>query len=291
MSRVLAMVSDRPSSWFKGWMLRRWLRDAAPDVVILDDGLGERIVKSISPSPLVIVRPNREPPDTAGLEPPPSRGTDLALGGGLESVDPSGLPTWTYLADQPRLAALAVEARAKTRVRFGIERDELLLVGWGSDPWLDGASLFIRTLWYLHHRYETQAHGLWVGLDPGSDASTELEREVDRCGLGEYMHFQPVDDEPTRWSGDAIFLPCRLELDLGQVVDALAAGSAVVSFAPPVLAHPSLLTVAPLDLDEAARTLTGALREDPQSRVADSVRLDVGSWVSNFIDVLDDHKG
>ena len=49
MSRVLAMVSDRPSSWFKGWMLRRWLRDAAPDVVILDDGLGERIVKSISP--------------------------------------------------------------------------------------------------------------------------------------------------------------------------------------------------------------------------------------------------
>lgn len=286
-SRVLAMISDRLSGWFKGWMLRRWLRDAAPDVVLMDDGLGERIVKSISSRPMVVVRPNAEPPATADLEPPPLREADLVLLAAAEDVESPESLASGYLVDAQRLAALVAPARVTTRQRWSVPANEPLLIGWGPDPWLDGTSLFIRTLWYLQHRHETPVHGAWLGLSPGTEALEELEREVERCHLTGRVHFQERNDETTRLAGDAIYLPHRTESDLSHVVDAIACGNTVVGFAPAALDDPSFLTVSPLDLDGASTLLAVALREDPQRRLDSTMRLDVERWVSTFIDVVD----
>ncbi len=287
-SRSLALFGARPSGWFKGRTLRQWLAELDPDVVLLDDGLGERVVRSLSSRPVVVVRPNEELPVTAGLEPPPLSDGDLVLCATAEAVESAESLESGYLVEAQRLAALAAPARAATRKRWSVPANEPLLIGWGPDPWLDGTSLFIRTLWYLQHRHETPVHGAWLGLSPGTDAFEELEREVERCGLTGRMHFHGNDDATTRLAGDAVYLPHRTESDLGAVVDAIASGNAVVGFAPAVLNDPSFLTVPPLDLDAAAQALAVVLREDPQRRVDRTMRLDVGRWVSSFIEVVDD---
>lgn len=286
-SRALSMFGARPSGWFKGRMLRRWLAEVDPDVVLLDDGLGERVVQSVSPRPFVVVRPNAERPITADLEPPALRDADLVLRATSEDAESTQSLESGHVVHAQRLARLATAAQTAERERWSVPDDEFVLVGWGPDPWLDGTNLFIRTLWYLQHRHETAAHGVWLGLSPDSGAVAELQMEVERCGLAGRMHFRGNDDETNRLVGDAVLLPHRTVSDLGQVLEAIASGAPVVGFAPAVLEDPSFLTVSPLDLDGAARMLAVALREDPQRRLDRSKRLDVARWASSFIDAID----
>lgn len=287
-SRALAFLGTRPSGWFKGRVLRRWLAEVDPDVVLLDDGLGERVVQPMSGvRPLVVVRPNVELPASAELESASLlEEADLVLCAAAKGIEAADSLESSHLVDAQNLAALAAIARAAARQRWSIPAHEPLIVGWGSDPWLDGTGLFIRTLWYLQHRHDLRAHGLWLGLTPNDDASAELQMEVERCELSERMHFQELVDDGARLAGDAVFLPHRADSQVDHVIDAVASGSTVVGFAPAILDDPSCLTVAPLDLDGAARALVAALREDSQRRWNRTMRLDVGRWVSTFIDAI-----
>ena len=284
-SRVLAVFGSRPSGWFRGWTLRRWMAEGAAGVVVLDDGLGERVVQSIRPRPVVVIRSNEALPASAELEPPPLRTADLVLRAPEANPETPDSLESGHLLDAQRRASRAANARAAIREGLSVPPEERLLVGWGPDPWLDGTGLFIRTLWYIQQRSTMPIHGLWLGLDRDDAALAELQMEVERCGLVGRMHFQDLSDEATKWSGDAVFLPHRTEvLDLDGMLDVVAAGLQVVTFAPAILHDPAFRAVSPLDLDSAAQLLTEALHEDPQRKVDRTRRLDVANWVSSFLE-------
>ena len=134
LSRLLEPVGARPTGWFKGLILRRWLAEIDPNVILLDDGLGERVVQSMSSRSLVVVRPNEELPASAELEPPPLREAALVLrAADADAESPESLESG-HLVDARRLAAVATSARADARQRWSIPPGEPLLVGWGSDP-------------------------------------------------------------------------------------------------------------------------------------------------------------
>lgn len=284
--------------------LRRWLRDLDPDVVLLDDGLGDRILGSLGPSVVRVARRNVEPPDTALLEPaaPPSADLWLVAPG----ADPAPADAGAVLVERPvrdlaeaaRLAAPVAQARL--RERAGLPPDAPVVVGWG-EGFLDGTELFPRLLWALAARHGVVAHGLWVGPLVTPDEEARLRAEAERCGVGERYHL--VREGPAlRTCGDVAVLPYRDRADdprqptaeLPMVAVAVAAGLPVAAFAAAVaLDDPAVTSVADLDLDALAAAVAAGLAGDRspagrRARVeAARRRLDVRPWADDLLAAVD----
>lgn len=281
-SRLLSSIGLwRIAGKLRGAKLRLWFRRSTPDIVILNDGLGVRLARYWPDDVGLAVRENPDTPHAAVMETTAAGGDRVgAVVTGSAAASEASVVARRLAADTafhfdvaPRRNA-ADAARSAARERVGVLPDETVVVGWGTDGWLDGADIMIRTLWYLEHHHGVRAHGLWLRSGPALDTSFLIE-EAQRCGLADRFHIKPNDDPSDRWCGDAVFLPYRDGLDRNELLPIAAAGLPVVAFASETSPGPWLGLAPSLDPVAAAAEL------------ATSLRRGVDSWWPDFFDLHD----
>lgn len=258
------------ASWLRGRRLRRRFAHAAPDLIVLDAGWGERILGAAGHRPTVAVRSNPWAPAEDDDEVQhPDLGA-LVLGdhpdgaaGGLDGPRP--LVHWSpYLIDVAPWQVDLAEEQRRQRTSIGVPEGVPVVVGWGDDGWVDGSDLFVRTLWYLADRHGTEAHGVWIA--PLDDA-TEVERlrgEAERCGLGERLHLVAPGSGADLRCGDVVHLPRRVPLEWEIPATCAAADRTLVTSGEVPHAAPWIHEVPLLDLPAAAAALHGALDAGPR---------------------------
>lgn len=278
----------KPAAWIRGRRLRGWLREVDPDVVVLDDGLGARVLDPLSPRPPVVVRRNAVTPEHQHLEPPPEESADLLVvpaGTEAEDTDVPTLVEHTYGHAYGSHFASA-EERGAIRERYDLPTAGPLLVGWGDDGWLDGPDLFIRTMWALAERHGVEIDGVWFGLTADADEVDRLRREAERCGVGDRFHHRPAVSTALRLCGDAVLVPYRTVATADDVVVPALAGCVVVAFEATGVEDPDVTLVPDLDVEAAAAALAEGLRQDRAEREAQRHwRLDPRLLVDGVLDL------
>lgn len=285
---VERLAVPRVPAALRGARLRYWNRRARPDFVLLDDGLGERVLVGTPGDPVIVRRVNEIPPVHADWEAAPHREPDVvAVPPGLDADVPEGATLLAaphvrdYSASRRHGAA---DQRRRVRTALGVGVDAPLVTGWGSDGWIDGPELFVRTLWSLEHFHGVAADGLWLGLGADPHEVDRLAAEAERCGVGGRIHFRSADTLAARCCGDAVLLPYRSAGEATDVLAAVAAGLVVVTFPSVPVVDPQVAVVADLDVDEAATALVVALESDRATLTAQATdRLDVGPWVDRLL--------
>lgn len=268
----------------RGVLLRRWFAAAAPDVVLLDDGLGGRVLPGGGRGVRVITRWN--PVEPAALADEARWGGRVALH--LVSA-PDLLPAGSsgpVLAIPPLVRALPVadQPLAPSSVASG----QPTVVGWGSDSWVDGADLFLRILWALEHRHGLTPQGVWYHQQGVAEQLDRLRDEAERCGVADRYHLVVDPGVGRRWHGDVVALPYRGRPTWTELAPALGAGREVVSLAACPVDDPAITVCPPLDVEGAATAVAQALGAD-QAAVAAGIaeRRDVVAWVDRFLAAVD----
>lgn len=259
----------KPASWLRGRRLRRWLREVDPSVVVLDDGMGARVLDPLPQRPGIVVRRNADLPEHPHLEPPPTTDADLVV---VPASDPSEPPPGAQVSVEypfrfshgKRFADDST--RREARQALDLPLDEPLVVGWGDDGWLDGPDLFIRVLWALGDRHGQEVHGAWLGLAADPDEAARLGREAERCGVADRFHHRTDDGIAGRLCGDAVLLPYRSAARSDDVLDAAFSGAVVVTFDAAEVDDPDVRSVRDLDVDAAAAALVAGLAEPRPDR-------------------------
>lgn len=275
-----AVGFTRLAAAMQGIRLRVWLRQLQPEVVVLDDGLGLRVVEHMRPRPPTVIRLNAHPPAHLLMEASPVSPETAEL-----VIAPCGLEPPRELIARWRTEELLTPEAARRARRFadrsavtqarramGLPEDELLIVGWGDDGWLDGPDLFVRTLWALERHHNLRVHGVWLGLVSDPDESARLRAEAEWCGVGQRFHHITHSDPAGRYCGDAVFLPYRCPTETIDLMVAACSGSSVVVFEAAASHDPLVKRVPALDVEAAAATLASELGGD-RARRADAARL------------------
>jgi hypothetical protein len=264
-ARLDAIGSRAMGDRLRGLALRRWFRGAAPDAVLLDDGLGMRVLPLRARRVRRVIRVNPRMPADASYEPPPTSQAQLALV--HPTLDPNsvGVPTTvpdTGIRDLTRARAAGTpRSVGRARSVLGIPTAVPLIAGWGSDSWLDGPNLFVRMLWSLEHRCGVAAHGVWFGLSDPEDQRQHFD-EASRCGLSTRFHLRPEGPMELKLCADAVFLPRRRSSGRIDVLDAVASGLGVVEFHAEGFDDPAVTSIPPFDLDGAAEAVAAHLGTD-----------------------------
>lgn len=276
----------------RGRILRRWWADVDPDVVILDDGLGERLLPDARDGLVVVHRINEQPSPEGGLEAAPTTSADLMLlpEGLARPTGPEPRRTihTTPRSDfEPARPFVDPEARAIVRRRLGLPAEGLLVVGWGDHPWFNGPDVFVRIVWHLRERHGVDAHGLWAGDDAEGGVAEVVLDEAQRCGLEAHITHRPQSTVDVRLCGDVAVLPYRVEGELKTVHEAAVTGCDVVTF--PVWRHadPMLRIVDHLDLEAAAAAvLEGAALDRAERARFATATLDLTPFVDELLDAV-----
>ena len=278
----------RAAGLLRGLRLRAWLREVAPDVVILDDGLGERALEHVRTRPIRVIRRNTEPPAGTEAEPPPATRAALHLVPPGTPEPPTGatsfeMPLVRDLSSGHRM--FGATAKRDVRGALGFPLDVPLVTGWGDDGWVDGAELFVRGLWTLRARHGIEAHGRWLTSRDDPQSIRRFRAEVARCSLDGAVEI--VEDAPpdARFCGDLVFLPYRWPSDPVLPALASAAGLPVVTFEVNAIDDPRVTSVADLDLEAAAGMMALLLVDPPPVRPGDQP-LDVSAWTDRFLALL-----
>lgn len=296
---LLRMVGfETGAGRLRGLRLRRWLDQVSPDVVVLDDGLGSRVVEPLGDRPGIVVRRNATLPTGAESEQVRTTGIDLVIvdshlerdrrsSGARDSgtQDPPTIIEYRYEStDGDAIRYETAELRRSVRRSAGLPVDEPLVVGWGDDGWLDGPELFLRCLWALEHRHQRRVHGAWFGVTDDQQR-TRLHQEADRLGVTDRFHLRGAANDPARLTAEVVVFPYRTVADRTDVRNALLSGAAVVAFEAARTDDPSIRRVRDLDVDAAAQAIMDALTEDPGPRLDDvRRRLDVRTLVDRLLD-------
>lgn len=280
-----------PAAHLRGVRLRMWLRSIQPDVVLLDDGLGRRVLDPLPVTPPLVARYNSVPPELSGLdEPTLERTPELTV---LNGTEP---PPGAVLGDRvvrefrfphqaPR-AFLSADRRNQQRQVLGIPADVPLVVGCGDDGWLDGPDLFLRALWSVRNRYDIAAHGVWFGLEADTDERDRLLREAARMGFDGSFHICPSGPQSHLLCGDVVFYSHRSTSDGGYLDAMFLSGTGVVAFESTGIADPSVRVVADIDVEAAAEQIAAYLSEDRSVRELDARRrLDRSLLVDEILSV------
>lgn len=281
----LATVAGR----LRGARLRWWLRRSDPDLVILDDGLGGRLLEHLGDRTLHVVRRNAQLPSDFVLESPyHGRPDGLMIPPGSEP-DPgyTGPVLVEYETRDDWAEARQIglpESRSAQRERLGLPSDAPLVTGWGDSGWIDGPDVFIRCLWALDQRLDVRAHGVWFGSDADPHERERLRAEAERCGVDDRFHHLPLEGIESWLCGDVVMLPYRDVADDEQILTAICSGAAVVCFPVTRLQDPAVRIVDHLDVETAAAQLAEALAENRDSRWQDTLRrLDLKSLIDELV--------
>ena len=270
----------------RGRLLRRWWRAVDPTWVLLDDGLGTRLLGG-GRSARTIARINDALPADAPLEGAPLDRADLWL------VPPGapGRPTGRTLEMPPLLwdhqDALPFRRADGTRrcpPPPGHPRGRAPGGGMGSRP------LAGRPRPAGPHAVGPGAPPrhvrprLWLGLDDDLPDARRLDEEAERCGVADRFTRRPVSSIDTRLCGDVVMLPYRSEGSTTEVREALVTGAAVVTFPVWDLSDPAIRVVPDLDVPAAAAAVAAALGDDRDHLARAAVeRFDVRPWVDRFL--------
>ena len=275
----------------RGRLLRRWWNHAAPDAVVLDDGLGARVLAGRSVT--TVVRTNERPPADAALEDGPLASADLWIvsdGSAEEHRGSEVVPVPPVLKDlHSSVAYCESDERDRVRRRLGLPERQPLVLGWGADPWLDGVDVFVRALWILEHVHGVVAHGAWIGCEAIEDDTDRLMSEVRRCALDGRVSFLADGDAEARFCGDVVLLPHRsVDPELAPLDEVLVTGAQVVCSTASRLEGTGITVVADLDASAAGAALARCLADD-RGRVAAHVgrAYHVGPWVDDLLDALE----
>jgi hypothetical protein len=281
----------------RGRILRRWWTEVAPDVVVLDDALGERLLPDDRQAVVVVHRMNPDSPSDAALEARATTAADIQLIPieGSPSWGPEGrvvLHTMSRTDMEPARPFSSASSRSIVRRRLGVPADGLLVVGWGEHAWFDGPDLFVRAIWSLRERLGVDAHGLWVGGDSGDEVAAVIEDEIARCHLTGHVTHRPRSTIDSRLCGDVVFLPYRDEGDVELLRQAAITGCQIVTFPVWDTAVPGLRPVDHLDLEAAGDAIVAAAAEDRSTRaVAAGAALDVAPFVDDLLDAVARARG
>ncbi len=267
----------------RGARLRWWLREARPDVVLLDDGLGDRVLDPWPRPVFRAVRTNPDPPRGVEMEPPPLTTGDVVIGS-LPVEHDDGTPHLVLPVLRRRSLALPMARpgeRTRVRAALGIPEEAQLVVGWGEDAWIDGTDLFLRTLWALGERHGVEPHALWLGLSSDRHEADRIRTEAARCGLADRFHLHPLTEEVQRYAGDAVLLPTRVPgEDTELILNALCVGQVVVATADDHLPD-GTVPMPPLDVEAAGEALCDGLAGDRVERFERSRLLDIDEWLDH----------
>ena len=272
----------------RGRVLRRWYREAAPDVVLLDDGLGMRVLDVADPVPPVVVRHNPVPAPYAALEPPPRRTGDLTVVAAARAAEFADDPDvyvqlpWATGAEAG-LPYRDPGARDRVRQELGLPTGVPLVVGWGDDGWLDGPDLFVRALWALEHRHGVAAHGVWFGLSSDPREAERLVTEAARCGLADRFWHRPQVGIAAQSCGDVVLLPYRSPVDPVDLAPALVSGAGLVTFRSTAPLGPGVDRVDELDVEAAAAAVATALAADRDARTDQTAHLTPGPLADHLV--------
>lgn len=283
----------------RGLRLRWWIRRAAPDAVLLDDGLGHRVIEHLRRKPVLIVRLNEEEPPLGSLESEVTEVADLVVAAvGIEPRRLAGhraraTPVlyehrFRELGTMPSLAR--TDTRESTRTRLGLPLDAVVVSGWGGDGWLDGPDLFVRTLWALHDRHGLEAHGIWFGSQQPEEVR-RLTDEAQRCGLGDRYHLAPYEGiglaPGDATCADVVVLPTRDALLREHLLAPIVCGLTIVTFDAADLDDPAVVSAADLDIDELASLAASALKEDRVERSRAALAdVDVDRWTGRLLSAV-----
>jgi hypothetical protein len=269
-----------------------WLLAARPDLIVLDDGLAEPLIRRWSRGHVRVHRANPEPP----VHVPPDLhqlvgDADLAVIGsgaaapvtGRAVIEPELFSATGSAAIDP------AEQRRRARRALGLSEDATVVIGVGSDGWVDGPELFVRGLWAIGHRHGEEPDAVWIMRHAAIDELEPLQAEAARCGLAERLRFVTADpDLDLRLAGDIALLPYRDAADGSEALAFLDREVPVVSFGVWGFEHPLLHVVPHLDLDAAADAVVACLTREPRDHSSASVRLvdPVVAWVDRFLDAV-----
>jgi hypothetical protein len=287
---IAAAGLSRVAGALRGRELRTWWEQASPDAVILDDGLGARVI--VDPTVATVVRVNEQLPDDAALEEAPAASADLwVLPEGADRPGDRVIAAPVGLRDFHRvLTHCDPDVRTRERMRLGVAGDLPLVVGWGGDVWLDGVDVFIRCLWTAEHTYGVRASGLWLGLDATADEHARLAAEVRRCGLDGRITLTSSDEVGARLCADAVLLPYRVPDPSPPPLDEIVVtGSQIVASGAAELVGPGITSVSDLDADAAGEALARCLTADRDAVAAELGRLyHVGPLVDDLLASLEE---
>lgn len=282
-SRVIGRRNERLAGAVRGIRLRQWLREVRPDVVVLDDGLGDRVLDGWRRPVVRAIRVNPVGPAAGEMEPPPRSTGDVVIWSRPGRPEPGDVAHLELPELRDCAAARSmVDPRRRSEAirRLGLPEGVPLVVGWGEDGWLDGTDLFIRSMWALSARHGVEPHALWLGLSSDRHEADRLRTEAGRCGLGDRFHLRPLVEDSDRYLGDAVLLPSRVAGDPEPMTRALASGLVVVTSDVEGV-PPGVTTIPPLDVEAAANALRDALGGDRPARAEHARLLDAELWLDH----------
>lgn len=288
---LVSTVSEVAAGRIRGLRLRVWLRTADPDVVILDDGLGARVIEHLRRRPVIVSRINAGTPSIVEDEPGPITGPDLVVAPAGTVLDTTA-PVLRECDDgdfSAEAAYVDAAVRAQTRRRIDVPEGATVISGWGADGWLDGPDVFVRIVWALRERHGIDAHGLWFGSQL-PDETRRLHEEAERCGLTGRYHIRPYDglgETPLdALCSDVVVLPTREALLAKHLQSASASGLIVVTFSVAETADARIWAVPDLDVDAAAAAAARALEGDRADRSRTvMLETDTLTWVRHLVEV------
>jgi hypothetical protein len=170
-----------------GLRLRIWWRRAAPDVVVLDDGLGGRVLPDRPPP--VIVRVTPVAPDGPAADEPvwsgPVAGRWYAPGVAAAGADPAEMSA----AEQLELAwssPAPSDAAAAVRRAAGLPVDQPV-VCW---PAGDGDELDVMLGWLARGdaRFDRPAQVVWVDPNLTTESHARVAAAARRAGVADRLH-------------------------------------------------------------------------------------------------------
>lgn len=275
-------VGDR----VRGLGLRSWWRSVSPQAVLLDDGIGARVVTGGHAA--TIVRLNAEPPGTAAAGEAVAADADLVLHG-PGAADP-------FAGDVARLAAgplahlgaarAAAEPQARTRWRsvLRLPTDAPLVVGWGAPGAPEELEAFARALALVHEQVP-DVHGVWLAAEADPAVHDQARSRHAELGLAGRLHERPVATLEARCAGDAVLLPGSTPVaDL--VVESVAAGLTVVVGAAVDGLHDPSVVLAQGPRAQADALVAALAADRTEASRGARERLDVAGFADGFVSAL-----
>ena len=177
-----------PANLIRGLRLRRRLRVLDPDVVVLDDGLGARVLNE-SNRQLLLTRRNAVGPSSDSLEPPVLR-SDAILDSDPWRPPPERVPSLEMGPLRDHAGSNSVNAMRVGRRALGLPEDVDVVVAPAS---ASNPELLIGVLRACKNGGRRRVHGLWV--DPHcspSECSAARER-ASLGGVSDVFHLRQVD--------------------------------------------------------------------------------------------------